>query len=127
MRDTPPPLTSSNQSKALPMLAREAMEDGLGRRGLIFDDGRVAAMGEPLLDLLGFDRDTDLTGLHITQLWRHCNRAKVTAAVQEARRHGRAELTLDMGYIDGARGLACVILTRAPAGDLLLLRVRPAN
>ena len=121
------PLPSDTPLRSLPMPALEAMEDGLGRRGLIFDDGRVAAMGGPLLDLLGFDQNANLSGLHFSRLWKHEDRGRAIAALKEARTVGRAELTVDMGYIDGARGPARVILSPAPAGGLLLVRVRRAD
>ncbi|SFI59707.1 hypothetical protein [Jannaschia pohangensis] len=114
-------IASTTPISHLPPGSLDLIDDDRRRRGLLFRDGRIAALGKPLLDDLGFDADTNLRGLHFASFWAYRDRTDVMKALQRAATEDRAELSLDLAYVKGQSGCCDITLEKAPVGGLLVL------
>jgi len=114
-------LASTTPISRLPPTALGLIDGGRRRRGLLFRDGRIAALGQPLLDDLGFEADSNLHGLHFTSFWAYADRSKVSDALETAIAENHAELTLDLAYVKGHSGRCDVTLEKAPEGGMLVV------
>lgn len=90
-------------------------------KGLILNDGRIAATARRMLETLGFSPDDDLRGLSFGSFWHHLERPAALDALRRARNGEEAEVSMDLGYIHGRDGHCTVTLTSAGAGGLVLM------
>ncbi|CTQ32129.1 hypothetical protein [Jannaschia rubra] len=115
-----PALPSDTSPSDLPERALEMLSSDGRPRGLLFADGRVAALGPAMLRAMGFAADDDLRGLPFDSFWRHGDRPAIGAALRAARREGRASVDLDLAYVGARSGHSTVTLSPAPVGGLLV-------
>ncbi|MCK0167498.1 hypothetical protein MWU52_08070 [Jannaschia sp. S6380] len=123
MQSSPAPSLVDARAPDLPSEALSLLHQGEARVGLLYGDGRIAALGSTLLDDLGFHPGDDLRGLSFASFWHHSDRPMVNAALDTAQRDGNASMTLGLGYIKGREGTCTVSLSRAPLPDLMILRL----
>lgn len=115
------PLPSTSRPEDLPDIALDLLDVNKTRRGLIYSDGRIAALGPALLADLGFDDQDDLNGLAFVSFWHHAERAAVTAALRRVRTEGTVRLNLDLSYMQDRDGTCLVTLEPAATGGLILV------
>lgn len=94
---------------------------------LLSRDGRIATLSRGLSKDLGFDRPSDLSGLQISSLWHHDDRAAVARALASARRGDTGQAPVDLSYVHGEPIQAEVTFAPGTAQGSIVMRLDWTN
>ncbi|CTQ48720.1 PAS domain-containing protein [Jannaschia donghaensis] len=94
-------------------------------KGLIKDDGCIAATAPRFLEDLGFSVRDDLRGLALTSFWHPPERPAVQDALRRARAGEEMRLKLDLSYIHERAGSRTVALSPSDIDGMVQIRLAP--
>ena len=95
----------------IPASLRLEIKESPDALGLVGEDGRIVCLSPGFLEQAGFDASDDLTGLHLSHLWRHDTRTEVAAAMARTLRGRKGTIEMDLCWMRNEGGECTVTLS----------------